>query len=252
MRACAGSHRVRSAGRSKSSARHRVLNSYLSMSHRRTLARRGAGAARPAQGADRRRLARRSAGAAGGPCGRARLRSATGSSSASRGCATTGGPRSRSPEGWPRMDASRCSCTSWRTRWWAVRPGSRSSSRSSSSRRSFSAPDAMKHGSGTGLDVIDDDAQSSRSALCSCPAAAGSERVRSPRRVPTGSVGVAARATASASRRQRWCSTSIRSAAHARPHCAYARDATRPAKWRFRGSSPSEHLVGTALGRPHS
>jgi hypothetical protein len=55
-----------------------------------------------------------------------------------------------------------------------------------------------------------------------------------------------------ASRRQRWCSTSIRSAAHARPHCAYARDATRPAKWRFRGSSPSEHLVGTALGRPHS
>ena len=23
-------------------------------------------------------------------------------------------------------------------------------------------------------------------------------------------------------------------------------------KWRFRGSSPSEHLVGTALGRPHS
>ena len=39
---------------------------------------------------------------------------------------------------------------------------------------------------------------------------------------------------------------------HARPHCAYARDATRPAKWRFRGSSPSEHLVGTALGRPHS
>ena len=35
-------------------------------------------------------------------------------------------------------------------------------------------------------------------------------------------------------------------------HCAYARDATRPAKWRFRGSSPSGHLVGTALGRPHS
>jgi hypothetical protein len=59
-------------------------------------------------------------------------------------------------------------------------------------------------------------------------------------------------AAAPASRRRRWCSTSIRSAAHARPHCAYARDATRPAKWRFRGSSPSEHLVRTALGRPHS
>ena len=55
--------------------------------------------------------------------------------------------------------------------------------------------------------------------------------------------------SSSASRRRRWCSTAIRSAAHARPHCAYARDATRPAKWRFRGSSPSEHLVGTALGR---
>ena len=49
------------------------------------------------------------------------------------------------------------------------------------------------------------------------------------------------RAAACASRRQRWRSTSIRSAAHARPHCAYAPDATRPAKWRFRGSSPSEH-----------
>jgi hypothetical protein len=61
-----------------------------------------------------------------------------------------------------------------------------------------------------------------------------------------------ARAIPFASRRQRWRSTFIRSAAHARPHSAYARDATRPAKWRFRGSSPSEHLVGTALGRPHS
>jgi hypothetical protein len=44
----------------------------------------------------------------------------------------------------------------------------------------------------------------------------------------------------------------IRSAAQARPHCAYGRDATRPANWRFCGSSPSERLVGTALGRPHS
>jgi hypothetical protein len=61
---------------------------------------------------------------------------------------------------------------------------------------------------------------------------------------------VAADAGASASRRERWCSTSIRSAAQARPHCAYARDATRPAKWRFRGSSPGEHPA--ALGRPAS
>ena len=31
------------------------------------------------------------------------------------------------------------------------------------------------------------------------------------------------------------------------PQRTYARDATRPAKWCFRGSSPNEHLVGTAL-----
>ena len=80
-----------------------------------------------------------------------------------------------------------------------------------------------------------------RSPGCSCPIAVVSEPGF-----------VAGDVAPSASRRQRWCSTSIRSAAHARPHCAYARDATRPAKWRFRGSSPSEHLVGTALGRPHS
>jgi hypothetical protein len=44
-------------------------------------------------------------------------------------------------------------------------------------------------------------------------------------------------AAPSASRRQRRCSTSIRSAACARPRRAYASGATRPAKWRFRGSS---------------
>jgi hypothetical protein len=58
------------------------------------------------------------------------------------------------------------------------------------------------------------------------------------------------RTSGSASRRQRWCSTSIRSAAHARPHCAYARDATRPAKWRFCGSSPSDHLGRHRLRTP--
>ena len=78
---------------------------------------------------------------------------------------------------------------------------------------------------------------------------AGRQRSRSSSKATVSAPEV--RTSASASRRQRWCSTSIRSAAHARPHCAYARDATRPAKWRFRGSSPSEHLVGTALGRPH-
>ena len=52
-----------------------------------------------------------------------------------------------------------------------------------------------------------------------------------------------------ASRRQRWCATSIRSAAHARPHCAYARDATASGqvalRWVVAKRAPRRHRLRT-------